>query len=139
MIKLKFVISTRLKISTSGCQNVNLVHANSWLHMEHILCYFSVSTGSSELNWKRINISTLYHYKANMKSECPKIVLALSAIIIVTYSVTIICLPRKSHYKLLSTDESKVTFYLDAMSWGDITPSLCLHMSVKSSTELMLF
>jgi hypothetical protein len=74
-----------------------------------------------------------------MKSECPKIVLALSAIIIVTYSVTIICLPRKSHYKLLSTDESKVTFYLDAMSWGDITPSLCLHMSVKSSTELMLY
>ena len=29
MIKLKFVSSTRLEISTSGCQNVNIVHANS--------------------------------------------------------------------------------------------------------------
>ena len=60
--------------------------------------------------------------------QCAKIVLALSAIIIVTYVVTIICLPRKSHHKLLSTDESKVTFYVDAMSWSDITPSLCLHI-----------
>jgi hypothetical protein len=50
-----------------------------------------------------------------LKSECAKIVLALSAIIIVTYAVTVICLPRKSHHKLLSTDESKVTFYVDAM------------------------
>jgi hypothetical protein len=41
---------------------------------------------------------------------------------------TIICLPRKSHHKLLSTDECKVTFYVDAMSWRDITPSLCLHL-----------
>ena len=63
-----------------------------------------------------------------MKSECAKIVLALSAIIIVTYAVTIICLPRKSHHKLLSTDECKVTFYVDAMSWRGITPSLCLHI-----------
>ena len=63
-----------------------------------------------------------------MKSECAKIVLALSAIIIVTYAVTIICLPRKSHHKLLSTDECKVTFYVDAMSWRDITTSLCLHI-----------
>jgi hypothetical protein len=38
------------------------------------------------------------------------------------------CLPRKSHHKLLSTDECKVTFYVDAMSWNDITPSLCLHI-----------
>ena len=28
MIKLKFVSSTRLEISTSDCQNVNIVHAN---------------------------------------------------------------------------------------------------------------
>jgi DNA-directed RNA polymerase subunit RPC12/RpoP len=63
-----------------------------------------------------------------MKFECAKIVLALSAIIIVTYAVTIICLPRKGHHKLLSTDESKVTLYVDAMSWSDITPSLCLHI-----------
>ena len=51
-----------------------------------------------------------------MTSECAKIVLAFSAIIIVTNAVTIICLPRKSHHTLLSTDESKVTFYVDAMS-----------------------
>ena len=38
-----------------------------------------------------------------MKSECVRLVLALSATIIVTYAVTIICLPRKSHHKLLST------------------------------------
>ena len=38
-----------------------------------------------------------------MKSECVILVLALSATIIVTYAVTIICLPRKSHHKLLST------------------------------------
>jgi hypothetical protein len=44
------------------------------------------------------------------------------------HAVTVICLPRKSHHKLLSTDESKVTFYVDAMSWSDITPSLCLHI-----------
>ena len=70
-----------------------------------------------------------------MKSECAKIVLALSAIIIVTYAVTIICLPRKIHHKLLSTDECKVTFYVNALSWRDITPSLCLHIQKLELTR----
>jgi hypothetical protein len=48
--------------------------------------------------------------------------------LIVTYAVKIICLSWKSHHKLLSTDESKVTFYVDSMSWSHITPSLCLHI-----------
>jgi hypothetical protein len=80
----EFNETRNINFRLSKCKHCTCKQLNT--HGTHIVLFFLVSTGFSELNWKRINVSSLYHYKANMKSECAKIVLALSAIIIVTYA-----------------------------------------------------